>query len=236
MPQQSAARRADASLAKPAGNTYRRALEALPEGGTVLDVGAGAGATSLPLLKRSARLVAVDADAAMLEALAARAPAGKVELVEGRWPLVAGRVADADVVVCAHVLYNVSDLAPFVRAMCDHARRRVVIEITARHPLAWLNPLWAALHGIARPDRPTADDAIAAIRAMSIAPRIERSRERPVSAFEDLVPVARRMLCFPTEREPEVAAALRPLGDEVDGVWRLPERELVTLWWGPPKG
>ncbi len=194
-------------------------------------MGAGAGAASLPLLGKAACVVAVDADAAMLDAFASHAPPGKAELVHGRWPQVASRVAEADVALCAHVLYDVPDLAPFVRALHEHARRRVVIEITARHPLAWTNPLWAALHGIARPDRPTADDAVAAIRALSLTPQVERARERPASVFEDLVPVARRLLCLPPEREPEVAAALRPLGAEVDGVWRLGVREIVTLWW-----
>ena len=43
------ARRADTSVAAPEGASYRRAREALGDGGTVLDVGSGAGAASLPL-------------------------------------------------------------------------------------------------------------------------------------------------------------------------------------------
>src|SRR5438105_9452665 len=46
----------------------RRALEALPEGGTVIDVGCGAGAASLALVPKAGRLIGVDPSASMLEA------------------------------------------------------------------------------------------------------------------------------------------------------------------------
>ncbi|WP_370022557.1 class I SAM-dependent methyltransferase [Planotetraspora sp. GP83] len=56
-------RRTEALLAAPGGPTYERAREALPPGGSVLDVGAGTGAASLPL--HPAELIAVDESAAM---------------------------------------------------------------------------------------------------------------------------------------------------------------------------
>ena len=104
----------------------REAARWLPPGGSVLDVGAGAGAASLPLAGGAGRLVGVDESPAMVEAfLAAAGRVGvPVEGVQGRWPQVAGRVGAADVVVCHHVLYNVADLAPFAVALTDHARRR----------------------------------------------------------------------------------------------------------------
>src|SRR3989442_8618469 len=46
----------------------RRALEALPEGGSALDVGCGAGAASLALVPKARRLIGVDSSAGMLEA------------------------------------------------------------------------------------------------------------------------------------------------------------------------
>src|SRR5258708_5907311 len=53
------ARRADDRPAAPTPST-ERAWEALPEGGSVLDVGCGAGAASLPLATRARHLIGVD--------------------------------------------------------------------------------------------------------------------------------------------------------------------------------
>ena len=64
-------------------------------------------------------------------------------------------------VVCHHVVYNVADLAAFALALTHHASNRVVVELTAVHPMTWLRPYWRALHGIEQPERPTVDDAIA---------------------------------------------------------------------------
>ncbi|HEX2266853.1 MAG TPA: class I SAM-dependent methyltransferase, partial [Actinomycetota bacterium] len=55
------ARRADhAHAAKEPSPSNRRALEALPERGSVLDVGCGGGAASLPLASRTSHLIGVD--------------------------------------------------------------------------------------------------------------------------------------------------------------------------------
>ena len=203
-----------------------RALEALPEGGSVLDVGAGGGAASLPLCPPAATVTAVDQSPQMLARfadLAERQGIGHTE-VEGLWPDVAGRVGPVDVVVCNHVLYNVGDLVPFVTALTDHARRRVVVEITATHPQALLNPLWEHFHGVARPTRPGADDAVAVLRDLGLDVGIEEF-EGPLRWHDDhqdeLVAFTRRRLCLPPERDPEVAALLPS---------PVPLRH-VTLWW-----
>ncbi|HEY2794644.1 MAG TPA: methyltransferase domain-containing protein, partial [Micromonosporaceae bacterium] len=89
--------RARRQLTAPDGVSYQRALEVLPTGGTVLDVGAGAGAASLALRERAGRIIAVDESPAMLDAL--RSIAGSaVETIAGRWPDVAPQAPRADVV------------------------------------------------------------------------------------------------------------------------------------------
>src|SRR6202035_5495984 len=62
--------RSRAELATPGDLSYanRRARDGLPAGGTVLDVGAGAGAASLPLRPRYSLIVAVDSAPAQLAA------------------------------------------------------------------------------------------------------------------------------------------------------------------------
>ena len=204
----------------------RRAREALPDGGSVLDVGAGGGAASLPLCPPAATVTAVDQNPGMLAAfaeLAAKQGIGHHE-VEGLWPDIAGEVGPADVVVCHHVLYNVGDIVPFVAALTDHARRRVVVEITADHPQATLNPLWERFHGNVRPTRPTAADAAAVVRDLGLDVSVEEFEGPPRWHDHDrdeVVAFTRRRLCLPPERDPEVAAALEPPGPQ----------HLVTLWW-----
>lgn len=210
----------------------------MPEGGSVLDVGAGAGAASLPLAGLAGRLVAVDESAAMVASFLAAAEAAGVpaEAVEGRWPEVAGRVGPADVVVCHHVLYNVADLAPFALALTGHARRRVVAELTDRHPLAGLGPLWRRFHDLDRPTGPGADDAVAALGAAGL--EVDRQDwEQPdrfgFDDFDELVAFTRRRLCLPAARDPEVAEALLDEGTrQVDGVWVSGQpRRVTTLSW-----
>ena len=206
----------------------RRAAEALPDGGMVLDVGAGGGAASLPLAPPASVLVAVDQSAEMLATFAAGAEGRGVahREVEGLWPDVAADVEAADVVVCNHVFYNVADLVPFAAALTAHARRRVVVEITRTHPQARLNPLWKAIHGIDRPSRPTAHDAVEVLAEMGLDVQVEE-HER-TSLWDDhrseMVPFARRRLCVGPERDEEIAALLGSAGDQ-------PARQLVTLWW-----
>jgi SAM-dependent methyltransferase len=230
--------RARRAGSRPATPSNREAARQLPAGGSVLDVGAGGGAASLPLAGLAGRLVAVDESPDMVAAFLAAAEAAGVPAsgVEGRWPEVAGRVAPADVVVCHHVLYNVADLAPFADALTGHARRRVVAELTDRHPLAGLAPLWRRFHDLDRPSGPGADDAVAALEALGL--RVARqdweSRDRfGFDDFDELVAFTRRRLCLPAGRDPEVAAALLEEGTrQVDGVWVSGQpRRVTTLSW-----
>jgi Methyltransferase domain len=207
----------------------RRALEALPAGGVVLDVGVGGGAASIPLCPPAGRLVGVDESAGMLASLAERAEKLGVEHeeVEGRWPDVAAAVPPADVVVCHHVFYNVPDLAAFALALTDHARRRVVAELTATHPLTAQAGLWRRFHGIDRPEGPTADDAVAVLREAGLGVTAERfpvaPRPRPDRAA--WVAFVRRRLCLSADRDAELDALL-PADDAL-----LRPREAVALWW-----
>jgi SAM-dependent methyltransferase len=223
---------------RPATPSNLEAARFMPEGGSVLDVGAGAGAASLPLAGLASRLVAVDESPAMVASFLDAADAAGVpaEAVEGRWPEVAGRVGPADVVVCHHVLYNVADLAPFALALTGHARRRVVAELTDRHPLAGLRPLWRRFHDLDRPTGPGADDAVAALGAAGL--EVDRQDwEQPdrfgFDDFDELVAFTRRRLCLPAARDPEVAEALLDEGTrQVDGVWVSGQpRRVTTLSW-----
>lgn len=243
LPRQVFARRADRLAGTPSGASYDLAWAALDPPGSILDVGAGAGAASLPLLARATALTAVDSDAAMLALLAERAAALGIiaRCVHGSWPQAAPQVPAADVVTCHHVLYNVPGLAPFVRALTAHARRLVVTEITATHPLVTLNELWLKFHGLPRPDGPTAADVLRILTAMGLRPgcrQWRRPRGADYASFDELTEVTRRRLCLPPERAGQVADALVEAGADPRHPVDLGSsgRDVVTIWWAGGAG
>jgi Methyltransferase domain len=207
----------------------RRALEVLKPGDAVLDVGVGAGASSLPLAPPASRIIGVDQSDGMLAAFAEAAEAAGIahREVRGSWPQVAAGVDAADVVVCHHVFYNVRDLEPFVRALTDHARRRVVVELTETHPQSALNELWLHFHGLKRPSEPTAQVAAAVVAEMGIDAQMETferpSRWGPGDRAE-VVAFVRKRLCLPSDRDAEIDRLLGPRPV-------LGPLGLATLWW-----
>jgi SAM-dependent methyltransferase len=227
--------RAEASTRSP---TYsnRVALVALPDGGSVLDVGCGAGGASMPLASRAARLIGVDSSDEMLHAFREQVANRGVEAhtISGRWPDVAGEADVADVVVCHHVFYNAPDLDSFASRLTDHAGGRVVVEMTAEHPQSRLNPLWLRFHDVVRPTGPTAMDAVAALRGSGLDVRWQQWNAPRGGGFrrpEDLVAWVRRSLCLTADRDPEVASAIRDWIHERDGLYGFSDRPVVTLWW-----
>ena len=149
--------------------------------------------------------------------------------ITGRWPEIEAAAPIADLVVCHHVVYNVADLVPFLKALTAHAKRRVVIELTEAHPLSGLAPLWLAIHGLERPSRPTASDAAAVARALGYdvhAEPFEHRSLRDGAPLEERIAFARRQLCVGPERDEEIAAYF-----ELDAAGTDRPRRLATLWW-----
>jgi SAM-dependent methyltransferase len=237
LPREVLARRADRLSREPCGASYDRERAVLDPPGTVLDVGAGAGAACLPLASRTTALTAVDTDDGMLAGLAGRAREAGLEarLLPGRWPDTADQAGPADLVTCHNVLYNVPDLAPFIEALTRHSRRQVVVELTAAHPLISLNPLWLLFHGVERPEGPTAGDVLAILGAMGLRAghtMWNRPAQADYATGSELVETTRRRLCLPPERASDVEAALREaghLGQPRD--LGTSGRSVVTIWW-----
>lgn len=228
------AQRADAAVARPHGWSYERAASLLPRGGTVLDVGVGAGAASLPLAGRASVVTGVDLDPGMLAAFAERVSvtAATGVTVEGQWPEVADQVEPHDVAVAHHVAYNVADIVPFLRALTDRAVRGVVVELPPLHPLTWMNPLWEQFWGLPRPAVPTADDFVAVLRELAVRDLLvyRWTREDPDGTpLDERAALVTQRLCLPEERVDDVRRAI---------VDRPPHevRDVVTVTWAGDGG
>ena len=203
-----------------------RAREALPDGGSVLDVGCGGGAAGLALVPPAGRVAGFDQSEELLALFTERAGQLGVEheVVQGSWPDDAALVGPADVVVCNHVAYNVPGLGPFAAELTSHARARVVLELSGEHPRAGVNHLWRHFWDVDRPTGPNADDAIALLVEAGIEPAVERTpRWNRVVDRETRVASVRRYLCLPADRDPEIDALLAD-NPGTPG-------EVVTLWW-----
>ena len=193
--------------------SHRVAREALGTGGSVLDVGCGGGRSSLPLAPAASSVTGVDEHEPMLVGFAAafeRAGVSHREVL-GRWPDVAGDVAAADVVVCHHVVYNVEAIDPFVRALTEHARRLVVVELPEHHPMSAFAPLWRHFWGLDLPGEPSADLFVDVVRSLGVAVAVERSvrpPRKPAQRDAGYVEFVRRRLCLGPERDDEIAARL----------------------------
>ncbi len=209
---------------------HRRAAEALPASGTVLDIGCGGGAASLAL-SAAATVIGVDESAEMLDQFSrdGRARGFEVHTVHGRWPDVEEQVASlgpAEVVVCHHVAYNVPDLDRFVLALGRRCTRRVVMELTLTHPQTVNAPLWRHFWDLDRPTAPTADDALAVITQAGIDARLEigpAGQLRSEPPWEVRVESAARFLCLGPDRLDEVEAALNGLPPRSD--------DRAVIWW-----
>jgi SAM-dependent methyltransferase len=202
--------------------THRAIAEADPV--SVLDVGCGGGAASVPV--GAPELLGVDESPELLARFAAAGGPG-ARTFRGRWPDVAGQVPDADVVVCANVVYNVPDVAEFVTALTDHARRRVVVELTDVHPWTSMGGLWRHFHGQERPAGPTVESFGEVLAELGlVAESVTWPRDDPWrNAPPDVVlAFTRRRLCLTADRDPELTAAMARFADDQP-------RTSTTLWW-----
>lgn len=206
-------RRSAATVDVRSGPTLVRVRDlAGPPPADVLDIGAGRGRASLPLVADGYRLVAVEKDPGMIQGLEEEASGLGVRIVRGRWPEAAPEVGAVDVAMCANVVYDVAELAPFLAAMAGCARRGVVVELTETHPWSSLAPWYRALHGIDRPDGPTVDDFAAVVEEVTGTPpfvsRWQRAGSLWFTGWDEIEEYYGRRLLLPVERRHELRGLL----------------------------
>ena len=208
--------------------SHTRALDAVPPFGSVLDVGCGGGVAAFALTPPAIHVMGVDEQREMLQMFAgnARARGVSYEVFKGLWPAISVTVPSADVVVSHHVVYNVSQIEPFLKELDLHARKRVVIEMPVHHPLTNMTKAWKHFWNLDRPTSPTAEGLLHVLEEMGINAQHEywsgqlregRDKERDSEYM-------RIRLCLPLARLSEVRDFLdsNPLPDH---------RDLATIWW-----
>jgi SAM-dependent methyltransferase len=101
---------------------------------TLIDVGAGTGRHAIPLAERLEWVTAVEPSEGMRSHIPARE---NMTVIASTWE--DAEVATADLVICSHVLYGVTDPEPFIAKMNHAARERVFVmmrESDLPHPAA----------------------------------------------------------------------------------------------------
>ena len=212
----------------PDSPSHDRAREAVRDGGSVLDIGCGGGIAAFAIAPPATKVVGVDHQSEMLEMFATTAESIGLEHLEifGDWPAVAAGTPIVDVVACHHVVYNVSDIEPFLLALDSHAAKRVVIEMPQEHPLSTLRSAWKHFWNLDRPINPTPEDLMKVLAELGINANLELwqgPKLRPLDV-QDEIKFLRIRLCLDSTRDQEIEEFIstRPT---------MASRALATIWW-----
>jgi SAM-dependent methyltransferase len=192
---------------------------------TLLDVGGGAGRFALPLALRCRHVTVVEPSGSMLQGLREgmqEAGIKNITSVQATWE--EATVEPADVALCAHVVYGVADIEPFIRKLEAHARQKVLLLAFMDSPIARFSPFWKPVHGEERVDLPGLPELVNVLWEMDICPDVEMLESASPRAFESresaLEQLRARLYVKPdTERDRRLQSAMDELLVETpDGV------------------
>ena len=161
-------------------------LAMVREGSTALDVGGGAGRMALPMALKCDHVAVVEPSASMITQLresADDAGIGNVSVTQSTWE--DAEVDAADVVLCAHVVYGVTDIEPFVRKLDAHASELVVLLAFIESPMNRISRFWQPVHGEERIDMPALPELVNALWEMGIYADVKMLPPVMPDKFED---------------------------------------------------
>lgn len=216
-------------------------LELTPEGGSMLDVGGGAGRFAIALaVRQGAATTVVDPSPSMLEQLEAsvsEVEGAKVTGMNAEWE--SARVVAADLVLCSHVVYGVADIQPFLQKLHDHARERVIMVSFVDSPQAGVAPLWEPVYGEERINLPALPELMNVLWEMGIFPSINmlppagpQSFESAEAAVEEVS--GRLFIGSDSERLERLSGSIEGYLEAVDGGYRIKGARAVrqgVVWW-----
>jgi hypothetical protein len=208
---------------------------------TLLDVGGGAGRHALPFALRCRHVTVVEPSPAMRAALAESAKSAGIanySVVAEQWEQAS--VEAADVVFCAHVVYALADIVPFVRKLEDSSRDYVAIVMAMQAPLTRMSPFWKAAYGEERIDLPGLPELVPVLWEMGIEPNITMgpsiAGRMSVPDRDTALMMARHFLYVEPDSDADkrLQAALPELIEETpEGIVirNFQARSQGTIWW-----
>jgi len=220
-----------------------RLLDIVRPGDRWLDVGAGAGRFALPIARALATsdgsVIALDASASMLEAareIADDFDIRNVTTIDARWPLedhLGLSMLASDVVLIAHVGYDVEAIGPFIEALESVARREVVAVLMDQMPASAADAFWPPVHGEERVRLPALAEFVELLADRGREPNVERvtDERRRFESREALEVFVRRQLWIDPAgpKEARFQAALDELAVPDGGGWTIKGRGPVDI-------
>ncbi len=156
--------------------------------------------------------------------------------IEARWPPADSSALDivrSDVVLIAHVGYDVEAIGPFVTAMEAAARRELVAVLMDQMPASAADAFWPPVHGEARAGLPALDDFVELLQARGRSPSVERvtDERRRFESRESLEGFVRRQLWIDAAgpKEARFQAALDELAVPDGDGWTILGRGPVDI-------
>lgn len=209
---------------------------------TLIDVGAGDGHLALPLALRCQHVIAVEPSPSMASVLRQQMTdfgISNISLVMSRWE--EAEVDPADVVLNAHVLYTIRDIAPFIRKLETHARKRALVILFQEPPQARLHPLWELIHDEPRQPLPSLSAFQAVLHELGIEAQTEALPPQPPRGFDSLedalAQLSRRLYLKSEDAKTSRLEHLLPeLLEKNDEVFQIRGAGLVKsamVWWEP---
>ena len=209
-------------------------------GDTVIDVGAGGGRLALPLAVRCAKVVAVEPSesmAAVLTDQAAESGISNVTLVRSAWE--DAMTSPGDVVICAHVVYTVRDIAGFLKKLDAHARRRVVVIVYNQPPQSAVYPLWKLVHGEERLPLPSLPELCDALAELGIQPSLDHMEPGDRMGFDSVAQALEQLsgrlyVELGSPAASRLEAVLPDMLEEMNGRWIIryaePLHQVIVSW------
>lgn len=218
------------------------ALEYVQSDDEIVEIGGGAGRIGLPLVVHARSLRNVEPSAAMREHFALSALEHGIDhamAIAAAWPL--DEPINADIALTVDVTYFIEEIEPFLRAMHETARRRVLILTWTVPPPDVNGELFEVAFGETQAPSPSYRDLLPVIWGMGSVPDV-RVLPQPFEWPEQLPmnddeAVAFAIAELGVQRDDRVARRIRDAmtqlfepGEPYRPLWRTPSRAMLLTW------